>query len=230
MHPVKPYKYYYVYQTTNNINGKIYIGVHAANKLENKYLGSGTNLHKAIKKYGRENFTKIILAIYQSYDDALLEEKRIVTPEFINDPNTYNLEIGGLGGKVWTDEMRKKMSNIKKQSYQNGLNPWNKGKVVGNFMTEDTRQKLRNRMKGSGNHMYGKNVADMMTEEANAERLKKISRANQKPKKKTEKYSEYAKKRFWIINSSGILKHCLDASDPRILSGEFQIGRVWRGN
>ena len=78
--------------------------------------------------------------------------------------------------------------------------------------------------------MYGKNVADMMTEEANAERLKKISRANQKPKKKTEKYSEYAKKRFWIINSSGILKHCLDASDPRILSGEFQIGRVWRGN
>lgn len=230
MHPSRSYKYYYVYQTTNTINGKIYVGVHATNNLQNGYLGSGVNLHKSIRKHGKENFTKVILKMCHSYDEALMEERRIVTPEFINDPNTYNLEVGGLGGKIWTDELRKKMSATKKEQYQNGLNPWNKGKEVGNFMTEEARCELSKRMKGSGNHMYGKNVADMMTAEANAERLRKISKSNQKPKTKKEKYSEYARKRFWIVNTVGTIKHCLDINDPRIISGEFRLGKVWKGN
>jgi hypothetical protein len=228
MHPAKTYKFFYVYQTKNIINGKIYVGVHAANKLENRYLGSGVNLSHAIKKYGRQNFKKTILKICETYDEALKEERKIVTPEFVNDSNTYNVEIGGLGGKIWTDALREKMSHTKRSLYKNGLEPWNKGKKTGNFMSEDAVERLRQRMKGPGNHMYGRNVADMMSSEANLERCKKISASNRKPKSKKDLYKIYAKKRIWIVNEQGTLRHAVSIDDPRLLSGEFRVGRKWR--
>lgn len=52
----------YIYMTTNLINGKKYIGKHKG-ELNDSYLGSGTLLLRAIKKYGKENFKKEILYI-----------------------------------------------------------------------------------------------------------------------------------------------------------------------
>jgi hypothetical protein len=48
-----------IYCITNLINGKKYIGSDSNNNPN--YLGSGTHIKKAIKKYGRENFTKTII-------------------------------------------------------------------------------------------------------------------------------------------------------------------------
>lgn len=228
MHPVNEYKYFYIYKTTNLTNGKIYIGVHAANNLDNSYLGSGVNLNKSIKKNGKDKFKKEILQVFPSYEEALNEERRIVTKEFVQDPNTYNLEIGGNGGKIWDDKKRAKMSTTKKQLYESGLEPWNKGKQVGNFMTESAKKELSQRMSGSGNHMFGINVADILTPEKNAARLKKISENNRKPKKSKEKYKDYAAKRFWIVNKDGKLEHCLDENDARLLSGLYRKGRTWQ--
>ena len=42
--------YYIVYKTTNKINGKIYVGMHETNKINDVYLGSGWNLLQAINK------------------------------------------------------------------------------------------------------------------------------------------------------------------------------------
>ena len=44
-----------IYKTTNLVNGKIYIGQDSNNNPN--YYGSGTLLHKAIKKYGLESKT-----------------------------------------------------------------------------------------------------------------------------------------------------------------------------
>ena len=56
----------FVYLTTNIVNGKIYVGQFKFKKdkrLNATYLGSGTVIEKAIKKYGRKNFKRKILKI-----------------------------------------------------------------------------------------------------------------------------------------------------------------------
>ncbi len=87
--------HYIIYKTTNLINNKIYIGQHITNNLDDGYLGSGKNLHKAIKKYGKENFKKEILHIFDNFDDMDSKEIELVTEEFVKRSDTYNQIIGG---------------------------------------------------------------------------------------------------------------------------------------
>ena len=48
-----------IYKTTNLINKKIYIGQDTKNNPN--YLGSGKYFKYALKKYGKENFSKEII-------------------------------------------------------------------------------------------------------------------------------------------------------------------------
>lgn len=91
---------YTLYETTNKINGKIYVGIHKTNFLDDEYLGSGKLISAAIVKYGKENFQKRILQIFNNLEDARNAEAEIVTEEFVKDNSNYNLALGGgLGGK-----------------------------------------------------------------------------------------------------------------------------------
>lgn len=94
------YKYYYLYQITNNLNGKIYVGIHSTNDLEDGYMGSGTALKHAYKKYGIENFEKETLGFFDSEDDMFQKEIEIVDADFILREDTYNLTNGGNGGSL----------------------------------------------------------------------------------------------------------------------------------
>lgn len=51
------YKYHYVFIITNKITGRLYLGVHSTNNLEDEYFGYGKLLSNALKKYGKENFS-----------------------------------------------------------------------------------------------------------------------------------------------------------------------------
>ena len=64
----------YIYQTTNLINGKKYIGKHIG-YINDDYLGSGIILNKAISKYGKENFKKEILEIVNNNIELNEREK-----------------------------------------------------------------------------------------------------------------------------------------------------------
>lgn len=92
--------YHYIYKTTNMINQKFYIGRRSSDMHpdEDPYLGSGKRLKSAIKKYGRDNFTKEIIAIVENYDTLVETEKIIVCEQLILDKMCYNLAIGGHGG------------------------------------------------------------------------------------------------------------------------------------
>lgn len=84
-----------VYKTTNNLNNKIYIGVHSSYLFQDDYLGSGKLLKKAIEKHGRQNFTFEVIKVFTNSDDAYSFENSIVTKEFTERHDTYNIAIGG---------------------------------------------------------------------------------------------------------------------------------------
>lgn len=95
---MKTIVYYTIYETVNKINGKKYIGKHITNNIQDNYLGSGLYLTKAIKKYGRENFIKNILFIFDNEIDMTNKEKELVNTLLISDDNYYNIALGGQGG------------------------------------------------------------------------------------------------------------------------------------
>lgn len=90
-------KHYLIYQITNNINGKIYIGKHETFNIDDNYFGSGFHLRNAINKYGLENFVKTILFELQNEEEMNLLEKMVVTPEFCSRKDVYNIIEGGHG-------------------------------------------------------------------------------------------------------------------------------------
>jgi hypothetical protein len=89
--------YYIVYKTTNLVNGKIYIGAHRGDALDDSYLGSGHLLKYAIKKYGKYNFIRETLFVFDNREEMFSKEAELVTEEFVKDKNTYNMKTGGIG-------------------------------------------------------------------------------------------------------------------------------------
>lgn len=89
------YKYHYFYKITNTINNKIYYGIHSTNDLNDGYMGSGRALIRAFKKYGKENFIKEIIKLFNSREELANYEKEQVNDEFIKENNNYNISIGG---------------------------------------------------------------------------------------------------------------------------------------
>jgi hypothetical protein len=92
---MKNEKNYIVYKITNKINDNIYIGVHVTENINDKYMGSGSNIKKSIKEFGKENFEKIILYNFDTKEEMLDKERELVNEEFIKRNDTYNICLGG---------------------------------------------------------------------------------------------------------------------------------------
>jgi hypothetical protein len=130
-----------VYETRNKINNKIYIGVNKVLEtdiLNEKYLGSGNSIKRAIKKYGRKNFSKKILFIFTDKEEAYSKERELVDELFILREDTYNLCVGGKGARG------RKMSKEQKDS----ISKFHKGKEI----SLEQRKLLSERM----NELYSK--------------------------------------------------------------------------
>lgn len=101
---------YYIYKTTNLINGKIYIGLHKSENIEtDKYIGTGWAFTDAVNKYGRENFKREILFEFDTLEEANAKEYELVNEEFVNRDDNYNLRTGGNVGTM-SEETKKRLS------------------------------------------------------------------------------------------------------------------------
>lgn len=136
-----------LYQTTNLVNGKIYVGVHKVTKTSysKHYIGSGTALRLAIEKYGKNAFIRTTLAEFSCPDDAYSAELDMVTEEFCDRNDTYNMKTGGLGGVggSLSAEIREKMSASRK----------GKNFRLDYVTTEETKAKLRLSLTGNKNSL-----------------------------------------------------------------------------
>lgn len=105
-------KNYVVYKITNNINGKIYIGMTNDVKRRWRYEGIEyrpplkSDRHRpfwnAIQKYGWDNFTKEIMISGLTKEDAFEKEiQKIKEFDSTNKKIGYNLSPGGNGGVVY---------------------------------------------------------------------------------------------------------------------------------
>ena len=143
--------YNYVYLITNNINGKIYVGKHSTDNLNDCYMGSGKIIKLAYNKYGVENFTKKILAFADTEEKLNWFERFYIKKYHCRDKSIgYNLTNGGEGvlglqieawnkGVPMTEEQKLKISETRK-----GTHAWNKGKPL----SDETKQKISNTLKG----------------------------------------------------------------------------------
>lgn len=96
-------------------------------------MGSGVVLHQAYTKYGLANFKKEILQFYNGIDE--LNQGEIFYIAKFNSTNKtigYNLTYGGDGFGVFTDEIRKKISEARK----------------GKKLSEESKQKISEALKG----------------------------------------------------------------------------------
>ena len=101
---------YIVYITINLCNGKFYIGVHRTNpNTFDGYIGCGIYrasqatkdyvLHKAVRKYGYENFKRTIIKIFPDNEEGRKQafelEAILVNETLLKSKSTYNTALGG---------------------------------------------------------------------------------------------------------------------------------------
>ena len=98
-----------VYLTVNTVNNKTYIGVHKTSSDDfDGYIGCGVNIYRpssynksktpfqyAVYKYGIDKFIRTTLFTFDNEVDAYNKEKDLVTEDYVRNPNTYNLILGG---------------------------------------------------------------------------------------------------------------------------------------
>ena len=202
---------YFIYMTTNLINGHKYIGKHHG-ELNDSYLGSGLLLKQAVKKYGKENFKREILYISKNEEENSQKEKEFINVyNAVEDKNFYNIHEGGNGGNTiagWSLEQKAAYSKKLSEQRKGDKNP-----RYGVHLTEETKNKIRqNRdtsymqtteykknmskaVSGKKNGMYGKH---------HTEESKRLMSEHSKGLNSGEKNGMYGKSKDNAINGKKI--------------------------
>lgn len=141
-------QYNYIYLITNKLNGKIYIGKHSTDDLDDGYMGGGILISKAEKKYGIENFTKEYLAFCDT-KEALNYLERFYIKKFRtqNRDIGYNISPGGDGGKVYGDNNPMKGKHHSEDTKKRISMNTSKA-LMGHYMSEETKKKISEALKG----------------------------------------------------------------------------------
>ena len=125
----------YIYEITNKINGKTYIGQRKCPKgktpwTDIEYMGSGKLVKLAEKKYGFENFNKEIIAVCYSRDEVNILEKEYIALYRSIGKAEYNIADGGNFSEKFNGGSRS----------EDGIKKWKKKAMI-LYEDEDYRRK-----------------------------------------------------------------------------------------
>jgi group I intron endonuclease len=99
----------YIYCITNTLNGLKYVGLTSKTIEESKeYYGSGRYITRAIKKLGRQYFTKEIIEVCDDLEHLKEREKYWIKALNVKHPFGYNLTDGGDGVLNLCEEGKKR--------------------------------------------------------------------------------------------------------------------------
>jgi hypothetical protein len=214
--------FYTVYQITNTLNDKIYIGAHKTKKLDDGYMGSGKHIVFSQEKYGLENFKKEILHTFSCSADMFLKEKELVDEHFIKRKDTYNIKLGGSGGfdhlkdYIGSDNHLKQLSGVSKLGSKAGAI---KIKFLSKNDPEWTKQRSENLSIGV-KKAYLNGFEGGFKNKAHSEATKQKMRDSKKGKHIGKKNSQYGT--MWITN--GIDNKKILKNEP--ISNDWKKGRT----
>ena len=121
----------FIYKITNNINGKFYIGKTSRtinwrfSTHKSASITPKDYFHRALRKYGVENFSIICIKEVREDDDIDELEKHYI--EWLRP--SYNLKEGGEGGRhsdISRQRMSKSQSGVKRYRTQQQKEEWSK--------------------------------------------------------------------------------------------------------
>jgi group I intron endonuclease len=164
-------KDYFIYTYENKLNGKVYVGksgdieerikehLYYA-KVKEKAANHYQALHKAMNKYGVENFEFNIVQYCEDNKDASQWEIYWIAYLKEQGVKLYNISSGGEGSpRPHSEETKKKISKALKGKFDGENNPF-----FGKQHTEETKKiigkKSSQRNKGAGNYWFGKTLPE----------------------------------------------------------------------
>ena len=173
----------YIYEIRNKVNGHTYIGQHTLRKGRtfetDIYYGSGVLINKAQRKYGLENFEKIII-ISGSFSKEQINrfERCMIACQKICGKAEYNLAKGGDGGDLSRfidySKVGKSICQAHKDGkYKDNHQGWSFHEGMnGKFHTEKTKQLIREANLGCNNPNYGKKQSNEVKQKVKETRQK----------------------------------------------------------
>ncbi len=219
-------KFHFVYKTICLINNKYYVGVHSTDDLNDGYIGSGKLMQKAIRKYGKENFKREIISLYDCRREALLAERELVDINETLNSNNYNLAIGGGSpsyGKVTVvDSCGNTLSvNVTDPRYISGEL---QSRLTGKVMVKD---RCGNRLqvgKTDARYVSGELVAltkDTVMVRGENGKCFRVSKDDPRYISGELKGSTYNMVTVYNINDPSKKGFCVCKDDPKYISGEY---------
>lgn len=146
----------YIYETTNLINNKKYIGLTNRKVLDETYLGSGRIILQAINKYGEKNFSVRVLEYVENDEDLPIRERHFIKAYgAVSSDKYYNISEGGQWGDVYSgmseeqyNEVSEKISKARKKWWKENPDKrkeyserWAKQKT-GSQLPKETKEKI----------------------------------------------------------------------------------------
>jgi hypothetical protein len=105
----------FVYCTTCLSTGQYYIGAHQTDEINDGYLGSGRWIKKAVLELGESAFSKEVIAVYNTVEEAFAREELLVRCHRRNKlcMNIRKNGKGGAGGFSTMVDHKRKLSQVK---------------------------------------------------------------------------------------------------------------------